>query len=98
LLLFLEHLGGLFEPLVFQKPVDQVASRVFGLPFGLIPHRPRKQHLALDVDELGGHVDELCGRIYLVGLKLVNVGEELRGDLCNGDVVDVDVLLADEGQ
>jgi hypothetical protein len=28
--------------------------------------------------------------------KLVDVGEKLRGDFGDGDVVDVDVLLADE--
>ena len=56
----------------------------------------RQQHLALDVDEQRRRVDELAGHVHVAGLELVHIGQELRGDLGDGDVVDVDVLLADE--
>jgi hypothetical protein len=62
------------------------------------PAGARQQHLALDVDEQRGGVDELAGHIHVGGLELVDVGQELRRDLGDGNVVDVDVLLADQVQ
>ena len=94
-LLFLEHLGGVFEALVLEEALDQFAARVFGLLLGP-GGRARQQHLALDVDEQRGGVDELAGHIHVGGAQLVDVGQELRRDFGDGDVVDVDVLLADQ--
>ena len=48
------------------------------------------------MDEQRGHVDELAGGVDVGLLEVVGVVEELAGDAGDGDVVDVDVLLADE--
>ena len=56
----------------------------------------REEHAGLDVDEQRGDVDELAGGVDVGVLEVVGVLEELRGDAGDGDVVDVDVLLADE--
>ena len=94
-LLLLQHLGGVLEALVLQQALDQFAARILGGVFRA-DGRARQQHLALDVDEQRGGVDELAGHVHVAGLELVHVGQELRRDLGDGDVVDVDVLLADQ--
>ncbi len=43
-----------------------------------------------------GHVDELAGSINVDLLQVLGVLEELAGDAGNGDVVDVDILLANK--
>ena len=48
------------------------------------------------MDEQRGDVDELAGGVDVGVLEVVGVLEELGGDAGDGDVVDVDVLLADE--
>jgi hypothetical protein len=50
------------------------------------------------VDEQRSGVDELAGHVHVAGLELVHVGQELRRDFGDGNVVDVDVLLADQVQ
>ena len=94
-LLLLQHLGGVLEALVFQQALDQLAAGVFG---GILRprRRARQQHLALDVDEERGGVDKLPGHVHIAGLELVHIGQELGRDFGDGDVVDVDVLLADK--
>src|ERR1019366_10580877 len=54
------------------------------------------QHLALDVNEQGCDVDELAGHIDVRGLQLVYIAQELGRNAGDGNVVDVDVLLANQ--
>ena len=96
-LLLLQHLGGVLEALMLQQPLDQLAARVLGGLFGA-GGGARQQHLALDVDEQRGGVDKLAGHVHVAGLELVDVGQKLGRDLGDGNVVDVDVLLADQVQ
>ena len=80
---------------MLQQPLDQFAARIFGGIVGT-GGRARQQHLALDVNEQRGGVDEFAGHVHVAGFELVDVGQELRRDLGDGNVVDVDVLLADQ--
>ena len=91
----LQHLGGGLEALVFEETVNEFAARVVGFRFGG-QRVAREKHAALDVDEQRGYVDELAGGVDVVLLEVVGVLEELGGDAADGDVVDVDVLAADE--
>ena len=96
LLLLHEHLGGGFEALVLEEALDEFAAWVFGVCSGDVGWVAGQESLGLDVDEERGHVDELAGGVYVGLLELVGVLEELAGDAGDGDIVDVDVLLADE--
>ena len=96
LLLLEEHLRGGLEALVLEEALDEFAARVFGFAAEDVGGVAREQGLRLDVDEQRGHVDELAGGVDVDLLEVVGVLEELAGDAGDGDVVDVDVLLADE--
>ncbi len=96
LLLLHEHLGGGFEALVFEEAFDQFTPGVFGVGSGDVGGVAGEEGFGLDVDEERGHVDELAGGVDVGLFELVGVFEELTGDAGDGDVVDVDVLLADE--
>ena len=91
-----EHLGGVLEALVLEQALDEFAARIFGFALATLGGRARQQHLALDVDEQRRGVDEVAGDVDVGVLEVLDVGEKLRGDFRDGDVVDVDVLLADE--
>ena len=94
-LLLLKHLGGILEALVFEETRDEFAARVFG---GIVGPGgcAREEHLALDVDEKRRGVNEVAGDVDVGVFQLVDIGEDLCGDLRDGDVLDVDVLLANE--
>ena len=55
-----------------------------------------EERLALDVDEERGHVDEVACGVDVGLLEVMGVVEKLAGDAGDGNVVDVDILLADE--
>ena len=95
LLLFVEHLRGVLVFLVLEKAVDQLVARVF-LPFGAGQRVGRQQHLRLDVNQHRGHIDELGRNVYIQFAELFDVCEVLAGDLGDRDIVDIDVLFADE--
>ena len=48
------------------------------------------------MDEYRRHVDEFRSNLYIEVLHIFDILEVLRGDLCDRDVVDVDILLADQ--
>ncbi len=97
LLLLTEHLRGGLEALVLEETLDELAARVFGVAqVAELLGVAREEHAGLDVDEQRGGVDELAGGVDVGLLEVARVLEELRGDARHGDVVDVDVLLADE--
>ena len=94
LLLLVEQLRGILEFFVFEQAVDELVARV-----RLVGGQQRvhwQQHFGFDVDQSGGHVDEIGGDVYIEFFELVQVVEILLGDFGDGDVVDVHLLLADE--
>gem|GEM_PF-6717458 len=80
---------------MFEEALDELAARVFRIALGR-ERVAREEGLGLDVDEQRGDVDELAGGVDVVLLEVVGVLKKLGGDAADGDVVDVDVLLADE--
>src|SRR5215471_3468728 len=95
LLLLQKHLRRGFELLMLQQAVDQFGPRIILLLCAC--HRiARQEHLRFDMYQHGGHVDELGRNVHVEFANLLDIREILRGDLRNRDVVDIDVLLADE--
>src|SRR5688572_7456962 len=78
--------------LVFEQPPDEFRARIFPRLVALVP---RKQHLRLDAQQARGHL-EVLGR--LIDRHGLDARQELFGDACDGDVVDVDALIPDQGQ
>jgi len=72
---------------------------VYQLGAGVLPcvvtQAPRQQHLGLDSQQPGGHL-EVVRR--LVQPQVADDGEELIGDLRDRQVGDVDLVLADQVQ
>ena len=87
------------EPLVLQQAVNQFLTwilRVFPILFQR--RIARQQHLGLDVDQGGRHVDELGAQIDVHFARLFHEFQILGSDGSDGDVFDVDLLLADQVQ
>ena len=80
---------------MLDETVHQLRARVF-LFFRSGCGVARQQHLRLDVNKHRGHVDEFGCDVDIQLAQFLNIGKILRRDLRNGNVVDVDVLLADE--
>ena len=96
--LLLQHLGGVLEALVLEEAIDQFLARVL-FRGDLVERRvAREQHSGLDVDERRGHVDELGAQFDVELEGPLHVLQVLGGDGGDGDVVDVDLLLADQVQ
>src|SRR6266851_1869030 len=87
-----QPLHQLADLLVLEQPVHQLGAWVFPL---VVPQAPRQQHLRLDPEQPGGHL-EVVRR--LVQSQLAYDGEELIGDLRDRQVGDVDLVLADQVQ
>jgi len=96
LLFLVEELRGVFEFFVLDEALDEFFARIGGLFLGRSQRIGREKHFGLDVDERGGHVDEFGGDVDVLNFELVEVGEVLRGDEGDLDVVDVHFLLFDE--
>ena len=81
---------------MLEQPVHQFLARIlFGrnlFELGIFG----QQHARLDVDQGGGHVDELGAQLDVQLESALHVLEILLRDGGNGDVVDVDLLLADQ--
>src|SRR5271170_3031626 len=80
---------------MLQQPVHQFGSRIFQL-LGLRCRIARQQHLRLDVNQHGGHVDKIGRHIHVQLANLFHVGEILLGDAGNRNIVDVNILLANQ--
>ncbi len=92
----MQHFGGGLEALVLEQAVDQFLARIFlGRNF-LECRIARQQHFRLDLDQRGRHVDEFGGQFDIHRQRLLHEVEVLRRDLRDGDVVNVDLLLADQ--
>ncbi len=92
----LQHFGGVLEALVFEQPVHQLLARIF---FGRDLVQLRifgQQHARLDVDQRRGHVDELGAQLDVQFHGALHVFQILLRDGGNGDVVDVDLLFANQ--
>ncbi len=95
-LLFLQqHLRGILELLVFEQAIDQLGARVFGV-FALRERVGRQERFRFDVDQRGGHVDEVGGDIDVVLFELMDIFQILAGNFGDGDIVNIDVLLANQ--
>ena len=57
---------------------------------------PRQQHDRLDVDEPGGHLEELAGDLEVLFLQRADMGQILLEQGGNLDVADVQLVLLDE--
>src|SRR5258708_31977772 len=79
-----------------QKVVDQLGARVGRFRF--LPLGPREQHLRLDVHQRAGHHEELPGRFEIQFLDQIEVAEVFLGDTRDGDVVNIEIILADQKQ
>ncbi len=95
-----ESIGGIAILLVRQELGDEVGTRI-GLVLGfarggLLWKRGQGNHAGLDLHEGGGHEQELAGQLDIDARQVAERVEILLGDPGDGDVVDVDLLLADE--
>src|SRR5208282_4571819 len=95
LLLLQKHLCRGFELFVLEQTVNELVARVFLRVRGS-QRIARQQHLRLDVNQHRSHVDELGGHVHVELADALDVSEILRGDFGDGNVVDVNVLLADQ--
>ena len=85
--LLLQHFGGVFEAFVLQQLVDEFLAGVASSGEMFVQFRiARQQHFALDVDERGGHVDEVGTEFNIERGRLFHVLQILRGDLGDRDV------------
>jgi hypothetical protein len=58
----------------------------------------REEHLRLEVEQVGGHLDELARDLQIHRLHLVEIGEVLLQDLGDADVPDLDFVFAEQHQ
>ena len=87
-----EDRGGVFEPLVFQEPLDQFVPRVFQRIFDLFA--ARQHHPRLDLDQRAGDIEKIANGIHVELLKHGQVFEKLVGDRRDRDFDDLDLVLA----
>src|SRR2546426_511788 len=80
----------LADLLILEQPAHQLGARIFPL---VVAQAPRQEHLCLDPQQAGGHL-EIVRR--LIEPQLADHGQELVGDLRDGQVGDVDLVLADQ--
>src|SRR5512134_3582414 len=88
----------LLEPLVLDEAPGELLAHDLGVVLLLLVPVARQERLRLDVDEGGGHHQELARDLEVQRLHEVKVGEVLLGDLRDRDVVDVELLVADQVQ
>ena len=98
LLLLHQHLRRRLEALMLQQPLHQLAPRVFRVRPDHVRGIARQQRLRLDMNQQRRHVNKLARRIHIGLLQLVAVVQKLRRHQRDRNVVDVDILLADQVQ
>src|SRR5437868_14871595 len=94
--LLLQHFRRISEPLVLEKTIDQLLAWVLLWRDFVKLRILRQQHLTLNVDESSSHVHEFRTELDIQLECLLHVLEILRSDTGNGDVVDTNLLLANE--
>ena len=93
-----QPVGDLLELLVLEEPAHEIFPGIFLL---LLPVRrcfARKQQLRLDLHQGRRHQHEFAGRFEVEEVDLSENAEVLVGDGGDGNVVDVDFVLADQEQ
>ena len=80
---------------MLDQPIDQLRARVV-LSLRSRGRIARQQHLRLDVNQNRGHVDELGRDVHIQFAQFFHVGQILRRDSPDRNIVDVDVLLANQ--
>ena len=55
-----------------------------------------EKHLCLDQHQMGGHGDKLTGDLHIQPLHLIQVGKVLLQNGCNGDILNLDLVLAQQ--
>ena len=80
---------------MLEQPVDKFIARIFQ-NIGGRQRIARQQHLRLNVNQHRSHINEFRGDIHVEFTYALDVGEILRRDPGDGNVVDVNVLLADQ--
>ena len=84
---------------MFQQPVHQfLPGIVRGFVFIGQSRVSRQQHFGLDMDQGGRHVHEFGPQIDIHFPRLIHVLQVLRSDGCDRDVLDIDLLSADQVQ
>ena len=85
----LEHVDDLAHLLVLEQPSHELGARIFPLLLVAV----RQQHLRLDAQQPRGHLEILGG---LVESERPDAHDELLADARDGNVVDVELLFANE--
>ena len=88
----IQDVDDLADLLILEQPAHEIGARVFPRFVAL---RVREQQLGFDAQQPRGHV-EIIGR--LVETERVQTHEELLGDARDRNVVNVDLLVANERQ
>jgi len=94
--------GGLLDALILDELLDErpagVMPFVCGGDFLFRAAFDREEHAALDVHERRGHDEEVTRELEIILLLCAQDLEVLLRDLLNRDVVDIDLVLADQEQ
>ena len=91
--------GGRFVPFVFEQPPHQDVARILLVAVGAGSRLgPRQQHSGLDVNQRGGHHQEVAGHVEIQLLQQMNRIEILLRDDHDRDVVDVQLVFPDQIQ
>ena len=97
--MLVQHARRLLVALELQQPLHERVARVFLVLVARgLGGIDGDEHLGLDVDEGGRHHHELARHVQVQLLHQVQVLHVLARDGRDGDVVDVDLVLADEVQ
>ena len=86
----LEHVDDLAHLLVLEQPAHELGARIFPRLVVLVA---RQQHLRLDAQQARRHLEVVGG---LVDPERPDAHQELLGDARDRDVVDVDLLVANQ--
>ena len=90
----LQHVYHVLEMLVLEQPANQFRA---GILFPFEPVRPRQKHLRLDPDQRRRHLEELPRPFQRHAVESpLDRSKKLSGDVCDGDVQDVDVLRSNQ--
>src|SRR5213080_1493899 len=80
---------------MFEQTIDQLRARIFDLFLGS-ERIARQQHARLELDQLGRHHQEITGHGEVQFLHQLQVTKILVRDAGDRDVVDIDLLLANQ--
>ncbi len=95
----IEQIGRVLELLVFEKLANQLGPWVGGLVLRYLLRRGlRQQHRRLDLHQRRGHDQKIARQVDVELFEHLDIPQILVRDLRQRDVVDIDLLLADQIQ